>query len=350
MRPSIVITGSGSPSRPDYKPELRDSEAIPAASAAIGRELALQGCDLVVFSSSDKYVEKDVVRGYLSALDAEHPGSITAHTPYDTEVDFGVPDHLKHVLKVRPNPAAEWEISYYQALFEADGLVVIGGGRSTRIAGVMALARSMPVIAVACFGGSALTVWQNFNRRPNDATKDDLDVMAKPWGGDSAEPLVKSLLAQLSRRQEQLREQERQEKSANRSRTVRGLVAILSLVLAGLSVVLAAKAQTTPEAIAYLFAGPALAAVCGAIMRDGGETSPNIVWTAARGAGAGAAAMLLYVLSQQLTSGPALDVEAVRRFCWFAVLIGFFAGATVDLVWAKMRNVDVLSDQPTKVT
>ncbi|MDX8028635.1 hypothetical protein SK803_00360 [Lentzea sp. BCCO 10_0856] len=348
MRPSVVISGSGVLDR-RYVPELKDGETIPAASEAIGRELALAGFDLVVFSSSENFIERHVVKGYLGALDAEHPGNIVAHTPLDREVDFDVPAHLKHVLKVRTDPASEWEISYYRALFNADSLLLIGGGRATRIAGVMAVARRMPIVAVACFGASAQTVWRTFGGPKNDVTQDDLDVMSAKWSDDSAALLVKSLQGQLARRDEHLRAEEQREKSADRSRTVRGLVAILSLVLAGLSVVLAAKAQSTPEAIAYLFAGPVLAAVFGAIMRDGGEKSPNIVWTAARGAGAGAGAMLLYVLSQQLTAAPVLDVEAVRRFCWFAVLIGLFAGVTVDLVWARMRNVDVLSDQPTKV-
>jgi hypothetical protein len=41
------------------------------------------------------------------------------------------------------------------------GIVVVGGGRSTRIAGVIAVAFRTPVVAVAGFGAGAAIVWQH---------------------------------------------------------------------------------------------------------------------------------------------------------------------------------------------
>lgn len=348
MRPSIVISGSGAPGR-SYTPELRDGEKIPAASEALGRELALAGFDLVVFSSSENYVERDVVKGYLDTLDAQHPGEIVVHTPHDREVDFGVPRYLKHVLKVRKNPASEWEISYYRALFEADGLLLIGGGRATRIAGVMAMAQRMPIVVVACFGASALTVWKTFNEPKNDVTQDDLDLMGADWADDSAERLVQSLKDQLARREEHLRQEAQQEKSARRSRTLHGVVAFLSLVLALLSIVLQFEATSLTPAVAGLLAGPLFAAICGGLVHDFTARSPNLAQSITQGAFAGVVAALLYVVSQLLTAPDPLDVEAVRSLALLVVAIGLMAGFTVDLVLARLRNADVLSDQPVKV-
>lgn len=65
MRPSVVVVGSARPDR-KYTPEMREIDLVPAACEAVGRELARAGCDLVVFSSSDDYIEKDVVHGYLA--------------------------------------------------------------------------------------------------------------------------------------------------------------------------------------------------------------------------------------------------------------------------------------------
>ena len=347
MRPSIVITGSGSPGR-TYEPELKHGEKIPAASEAIGRELAKAGFDLVVFSSSENYIERDVVKGYLDVIDVQHPGEIVVHTPHNREVDFGVPAHLKHVLKVRKNPASEWEISYYRALLEADSLLLIGGGRSTRIAGVMAMAQRMPVVAVACFGASALTVWKTFNEPKNDVTQDDLDLMAADWGDDSAARVVKSLQDQLTRRDEHLRQEQQREKSTRRSRAMHGVVALLSLVLAAVSIALGAQTSNLTLAFACVVGGPLLAAVGGAIVHDMTAASSDFLLAVVRGVATGIVSVVLYVISQLATT--TLDIAALHKLVWFVVAIGLLAGVTVDLVWAKMRRVDVLSDQPTKVT
>ncbi|MCC8251562.1 hypothetical protein [Saccharothrix luteola] len=349
MRPSIVITGSGSLDRP-YEPKLKNGEMIPAASEAIGRELAKAGFDLAVFSSSQNYIERDVVKGYLGALDAQHPGEIIVHTPHNREVDFGVPPHLKHVLKVRKNPASEWDISYYRALLKADSLLLIGGGRATRIAGVLAMAQRIPIVAVACFGASALTVWKTFNETKNDVTQDDLDLMGADWGDDSAERLVKSLQDQLARREEHLRQQEQREKSARRLRTLHGVVALLSLGLAVLSIALGSQTANFSLALTCVLAGPLLASVGGAIAHDMTATTSDFVLAVVRGAVTGAAAVLLYVAAQRITATTPLDIEALHKLSWFVVAMGLLAGITVDLVWAKMRNADVLSDQPLKVT
>ncbi|WP_069159964.1 hypothetical protein [Nocardia altamirensis] len=345
MRPSIVITGSGSPHR-QYTPPLKDLPGLPDACEAIGRELVLSGCDLVVFSSSEDYIEKDVVRGYLSALDMNHPGTVIVRTPYDREVNFDVPEHLKHVVQIKPDAAAEWEVSFYRELFKTDGLIVIGGGRATRIAGILAIAQHTPIIALATFGASALSVWHHLDRHRNDVTDDDLHLMAGPWAEHSAAALVSSLLDQLARRHEILRRRKRNEAKLQWTRTVHGLAAILALALAAFTVWLSFGTATAATAVAYLLLGPLLTAIGGALLRDTRSDKPNLVWSAARGLGAGMLAATLYVASQQLTNPDPFTADTARRLAWFLVPIGFAAGYTVDLIFDKLRRVDALAEQP----
>ncbi len=70
--------------------------------------------------------------------------------------------------------------------------MVIGGGRSTLKAGVIAVAVRTPVVAMAGFGAGAAVVWQHLSRHSNDATEDDLHLMGRSWEDSSASRLVVS--------------------------------------------------------------------------------------------------------------------------------------------------------------
>ena len=345
MRPSIVVTGSAQADR-DYTPPLREAGTAPAACEAIGRELAKAGCDLVVFSSSDDYIEKDVVRGYLQALDPARPGRVVVRAPYDREVEFGVPEQLRRLIETEPSTATEWEVSYYRSLCEADGILVVGGGRATRIAGTLGIARSTPVVALAMFGAAALTVWQQLDRFRNHASEEDMHRMAGAWTESSAARLVDSLLGQIARSQQAAREQAREGARLQRARTVNSLLGAGALVLAAVTVWLGFWTRGTAGAVGCLLSGPLLAAIGGALLRDATSQEQSTVWSAARGLGAGILAVTLYVGSQQLTNADQLTADSARRLAWFLVPLGLAAGYTVDYVFAKLSRVDVLSDQP----
>ncbi|MFG1761054.1 hypothetical protein [Micromonospora echinofusca] len=325
---------------------MKEVDLVPGACEAVGRELARAGCNLVVFSSSDDYVEKDVVRGYLAALQAQDSATVMVKAPIDRVTPFDVPPHLKHVLRVLPDSAEEWEVSYYRAVLEADGLIVVGGGRATRIAGVLAVARRIPLITIAHFGGAALSVWQHLDRHQNDATPEAISRMAAPWGDDSAEQLVGSLLEQRSRMQEAERAALQDQSRVRRARTVNGLVAAAAIAVALLTVVLAYGTGTTLTAVGYLFGGSLLMAAGGALINDASAEEPNLPWALARGMGAGTLASMLYMGSQTLTNPDPLDAEATRRLAWLLMPLGLTAGYTLDKVFARLRNIDALAEKP----
>jgi hypothetical protein len=339
MRPSIVVVGSGSAGR-EYDPPLADQPRIPTACQEIGRELARAGCDLVVFSSDADFVEVDVVRGYLDA--ANDAAKVAVRAPHQVAVRFDVPDRAVERVHVEPDTAGDWESSYYRSVFEADGLVAIGGGRSTRIAGVLAIAQGTPVVALAAFGGGASVVWRHLDKHRNDATAEDVHLMGRPWGSDSARLLVQSLLAQRDRREATERLTRRAQARIRRSRTLSSLTGVAALLLAAATILVGGQAGSTGTVIACLLAGPMLGAVGGAMLRDTADDEPNAVWSAARGLGAGMLASMLYVASQLLTNPDLLAVRSASRLLWFVVPLGIAAGYTFDLVYAKLHKSEVL--------
>jgi hypothetical protein len=343
MRPSIVVLGSGTHGR-EYVPPLKNGSVIATASQAIGRELAIAGCDLVVFSSDADYVEADVVKGYLTATAED--GRVVVRTPHDASVSFDVPAKTTKRIQIEPDPAGDWETSYYRSVFEADGLVVIGGGRSTRIAGVIAVAIRTPIVAAAGFGAGASIVWQHLCKHKNDASAEDLHLMGRPWSEDSANQLVASLLAQRTRRQATLNAEQERARREGVQRTRSSLAGATALILAAAAILLAYSTTGLAAPMACLLAGPILGAIGGALVRDTTEANPGILWSAARGVGAGVLATTLYVASQLLTNESALTAESAQRLLWFVVPMGIAAGYTFDLVYAKLRQVDISPQQP----
>lgn len=339
MHPSIAIVGSGTPGR-EYSPALVHGEALRGACEDLGQELAHAGCDLIVFSSGEEYIERDVVRGYLRAAGAV--GSVVVRTPARRDVRFDVPAHVLGRISVEPDTAGYWESAFYRSVFAADGLVVVGGGRTTRITGVIAIARQTPLVALASFGAAAAVVWEHLERSPNDATRDDLNLMGRPWSADSARLLVRSLLDQLARRDAVARAQIRAQSRVRRSRTLSSLIGSAALVLVAATILIAWTHVTTAVAIGCLLAGPMLGAIGGAMLRDTTDEEPHAVWSAARGLGAGLLAVTLYVASQLLTAPDLLTVAATRRLLWLVNPLGIAAGYTFDLVYARLRRVRVV--------
>ncbi|MBB5856463.1 hypothetical protein ACFQ05_26645 [Amycolatopsis umgeniensis] len=347
MRPTIVVLGSGDRGR-IYEPPLKDRAMIVSASRTIGYELAVAGCDLVVFSSDAAYVEKDVVEGYLAATVGD--GRVIVRAPHGVAVGFDTSPEAAERIQVEPDPAGDWETSYYRSVFGADGIIVIGGGRSTRIAGVIAVAVRIPIVAVAAFGAGASIVWQHLCRHMNDATADDLHLMGRSWTDASANRLVASLLAQRARRQAA----QEAEQKARRRDTIRragsSLAGATALSLAAASILLAYMTTGIGAALACLLVGPILGAIGGALVRDTAEAYSSLLWSAARGIGAGVLATTLYVASQLLTNEDTLTAESARRLLWFVVPMGIAAGYTFDLVYAKLRRVDVLPNESLQPT
>lgn len=337
LRPLIAVIGSVDADR-EFAPPLKAVEQAREACRLLGAELARAGCDLAVFSSKAKYAEWDVVHGYAGACTADAPGRVAAFPPRHRDVDFALPQGSCVTLETVRDTSSEWEVAYYRRLLESDGVLLVGGGQSTRIAGIITLSQRIPVLPVAAFGGGAGQVWVNLDKVRNDTDDDDIALMGDNWKPDSAVRLVACLLRQRTRRR-QAEEEARRAARSGAWRVSTGLAVAVLCLLGALAMLVTAGSPgpATAHRLSVLLAAPLLASVAGALIRHTFETGTGWLQAAVRGLGAGLVSVLLYCASQLLTVPALLDDLDVRRLLFFTVPLGFSAGFTFDLVFERLR-------------
>ncbi|MEV1200363.1 hypothetical protein [Microbispora rosea] len=340
MSPLIAIVGSASQQR-EYDPPLVDGEVVTLAAESLGRELAKSGFRLAVFSSSVKFIEGDVVRGYISSARLE-ARSIQVHGRFGKDVEFSEVETSRDIFDLRVDPGDDWEIGYYRTLLSADGLLIVGGGRSAFNAGLIAISREIPILATASLGGAAQRVWRRLPGVHSLLQDEDLSAMAEPWHADSASTLVASLRRQCDQAAERLRRTEREVRKATREVTV-GLALGFALLLLALSAIPISYAQPpgTALGIAALVIAPLLAAGCGAIMRNVFDDATRWGRAAVLGAAAGVVTALLFLAAQLTTTPDILTSDSSRRLLFFVLPVGFISGVTFDAVYTRFRSQDV---------
>jgi hypothetical protein len=127
----------------------------------IGAALAAGGLGLVVYFSDDEALEPHVVAGYVKALpDGAGAGAIRVRYAQSqrTRVKFAEQTTRKEVFELNLFPSDDWEAPFYRSLVASDGVdavLLMAGARSTLIAGQIAMARPLPILAVDEFDGSA---------------------------------------------------------------------------------------------------------------------------------------------------------------------------------------------------
>jgi hypothetical protein len=140
-------------------------EAAKVFASEVGGELAKSGVGLVVYNSEGKSLEPYVVSGYVTAL---APGAgansirIRCAQSQRDSVKFAEESTHKNLFDRKYFPGPDWEAPFYRSLVEADGVdgaILMAGGRSTLVAGQIAIARQLPLLAVEHFGGSAEVLW-----------------------------------------------------------------------------------------------------------------------------------------------------------------------------------------------
>jgi hypothetical protein len=340
MRPLIAVVGSADPARV-YEPPLAAGEKAQGACEEIGAALAGAGCDLVVYSSEAQFVEDWVITGYLSRGDAV-PGSVQVRPPYgNVETDFPMLDEHPEVFDVRYEPGEEWESSYYRSLAEVHGVVLIGGGQSTLITGMICLAFGIPVYAVACFGGAGCTVWDVMNRVAHHIPQEEISAMGAEWGRGSAARLVRLLRAQRERKEERRRQDARAVRGAA-WRSAFGITVGLLLLCLGLAMVPLTYAVDASAAVNLtgLIVGALSTGTSGAITRNAFDRGEHWARTAALGMSAGAVAFLLFVSAQLAASPDILTGEGARRLLFFVLSVGFVSGFTFDAVYGRLKQTE----------
>jgi hypothetical protein len=348
-RPLIAVIGSLDASRADYYPPLKNLEHGEQACQELGRAIAKAGCDLAVFTSKPKYVEAWVVQGYAEASTADKPGRVVAHLPSHAEVAFDVPKDKVEVV-TRTDTSGEWELPYYRALSSADGVVLIGGGQSTRIGGIVTLLHGVPLLPVTTFGGGAAYVRTNLDHVRNDVTPEDISLMGRQWSDGLAERLIASLLAQGARRRQRLLREARGVSRRALAGRIALVVTMLALVASWLAVAFVGPAGPPgARSLVITLATPMLAAVAGALLRNYQADDPTWGWAAARGLGAGLVTVFLYIAGELLSVPDLMTNLNAQRLLFFLVPLGFAAGFTFDLVFERLRAEQIKVPPTTPV-
>ena len=336
--PLIAVVGSANPEW-KYNPEMNDRAGARKAAEELGTELARQGARLLVYGGN--FIEQDVVRGFVAGEPASDHSILMWYTKDEEPPPFAEEKDHARLFQRRAERGADWEIAFYRSVARADGVILIGGGNATKISGQVAIGSSMPILALATFGGSAKAVWDSLSVGEDSPNRDEHSLMTQPWKKDSAEQCIKALLAQYQRRK------------AAAGAPPKPIFSVLAtiLFLAALAIVPMVWGRNQYE-VWMLFLAPVLAGAAGSAIRPvvdrarGKETIALAALPAiAIGLLAGGVAGVLFVTAQ-LTGNPELAngkvAEYASRSIPYALGAGFIAGLTADAVFGKLLGVDVV--------
>jgi hypothetical protein len=324
------------------------------AAEDLGRSLAKARFRILVYSSEEGFLESPVVRGYVESQSAK-PRSIQVRYPLRGQKP-AFPEQQTHaqVFDWRPDNSQDWEMSFYQALKDVDGVLLLGGGDSTLIAGLVAMGHRIAILALASFHGRATKIWEALVPGRDLPSADEISLMARPeWSADLAAECIQSLRNQLARRTEEERQQRLERLRRETAVSWHAVLAVILFLLAmvGIPVAWGLKGEdSSPVAITLLFFSPLLAGVAGSTirlvfdLRQG--TVPlsrqSAITTAALGLIAGGVAGALFVAAQ-VNILPKDQIAAhAGKLTPFGVAVGFIAGLTLDAVFRKLIASDVL--------
>lgn len=349
--PIIAIVGS-----------IKESPTAPDAAEALGRELAKAGLRILVYSSGADFLEGRVVRGYVATRLAARRSVQVRYPLHGDKPAFLEQSTNSEVFDWQPDPRPDWEMSFYQSLAEVDGVLVMGGGNSTLIGGLVAMGHGIAMLPLAGFGGTAAKVWEALRPDRDLPSADEISLMARPdWMDDQAAECVKALKDQIARKEERKRQQRLEELRRETSVALHAGFALILFLLAVIAVPITWGWELRPlVAIWFLFMSPLLAGVAGSTIRLVFDLRQGVaplsrqsaVTTAALGLIAGGVAGLLFITAQVTTAPAAVPTpgqpvqivlpEQARKLVPFGVMVGFIAGLTLDAVFRKLIASDVV--------
>ena len=340
QKPLIAVVGSIDQER-DYDPPLKEPKEGKETAQTLGAALAERGYRLIVYTAATGFLEEYAVRGFIESGKATRK-SIVAVFPYRNETTFAEYQGNEALFDFRRDRSSHWEVSYYRSLRDVQGVVLIGGGRSTFITGLIAVAHRIPLVAVQYYGGQAAEVWKALEPGKDLPTQEAINDMAKRGTRETLDKWIDSLEAQ------------RKKMRSESSNAIWGLPGFALILLIGWVISLPAGylmlQNKNPDSaeigapwgsvyVFMLFLAPLLAGGSGATIRTlSGESDERDATTLVRGIAAAAIASILYVLAQ-LLGGASPHTFALLGF---SVAFGFIAGLTSDAVFERIKSINVL--------
>src|SRR6185436_10309326 len=134
--PLIAIVGDITAGRA-LDPPLADAGKASKAAEELGAELAQRGARLLVYGGP--FLEAEVVRGFVAAKPKADHSILMWYTKDNEPPPF--PEETNHpkLFERRAERGADWEVAFYRAITRADGIILMGGGNSTKISGQVAI-------------------------------------------------------------------------------------------------------------------------------------------------------------------------------------------------------------------
>jgi hypothetical protein len=326
------------------------------AAEDLGRELARRGSRILLFSSDPTYIEDDIVRGYLGSGAKTPANAIQVRYPPSMHRLFSGEKEGDERFDRQPQ-GKDWEVSFYPWLSVADGIVLIGGGYTTRVAGLIAIGSKTPIVTLGGLGGAAEDVLEYLRQaRHSIATEAEVNLMARPtWGSSSASHCVDALLEQTKRKQALNQQTEflKSESKRVRGLTILATVGSLLFVAVLLAIAEAMHSDQTPRWVMWiLFGAPAAAGASGAAIRGLWDHYSRqeatgaplklrpIGMTISLGFWASGVAGALFLLPQIVSMGQLQPSQAFRLLS-FSSLVGLLAGLTLDRVFPRLIKIEV---------
>jgi len=322
------------------------------AAMDLGRALAKGGFRIMVYSSDPDFLEGPVVAGYAESKVAK-PHSIQVRYPLHGHKP-GFPEQRTdpRLFDWRPDSRLNWEMSFYTSLQEADGAILLGGGDSTLVAGLVALGQRIAIVALAAFKGRAAEVWEALQPGRDLPSADEISLMARPeWSSELADDCVKSLKNQLDRRQAEIRQRRLDELRQETKMTWHAVLAVVVFLLALGCVPYAWTSDLDlATAICLLFFSPILAGIAGSTvrlvldLRSGAAplSRQSVITTAALGLVAGGVAGVLFITAQvNILPSDQIPGQA-GKLVPLGVAVGFIAGLTLDAVFRRLMTSNVV--------
>ena len=329
-----------------YNLDPTEATAAKDAGRLVGQELAQAGFGLVVYFSNDHSLEPHVVSGYIAAgksgshnIRVRYAQSQRGQVRFSEEADH--PECFEHRLF----PGEDWEAPFYQSLAEAegvDGVLLLAGGTSTLIAGHIAVARKLPILAVDQFGGSAAKIWAQLAQASPQRRLGS-------WGTHPPAKLVGDFKAEcqrnfMARAEARQREQVLDTISAQRQRSIWAAGAFVALLIA-LYLGFVYKIDPASYPIVML-AGLVAAGATGSLVRTviAGPIGSDARTSLVLGSIAGFVVGLAYLIPQWVGAPGVLeakgsDVSANDKIQFASViLVALSAGVGFDTVFSRLRE------------
>jgi hypothetical protein len=350
----VAIVGSADPRRAEEL-GLRNASSAPSTVKNVGHAVAERGLGLLVFSSDPSFIESFAVAGYVGNQKAQAKG-IRVVFPRDPSVArprFAEESVRPECFDFAISPNAHWETSFFETIAGTSILILIGGGRSTFVTGVLGRILRKVVLPLDAFGGAASEVWSFI-----DTNKDALNDVQRALiaednnGSDWALSVVDVGLAALKHSEQRLYEEQTREGSQKRLVAQNAVLALLVFLFSCLLIVFTwdNAALSRGTMMTCLVGSPILAGISGAFIRKVADVFQNTTpaqsrgnWLSlgALGGIAGGFSGLLFVVAQ-LTATPTITGNSlpaqVSRLVPFAMITGFLAGFTADLVYSNLRE------------